>query len=378
MSQVELAGQLLSLERYPPTTDNNLQAWEAADEYLLQELTSFDVEALEQAGPLLILNDTFGALACALHARAPICVSDSFLSQEATRRNLARNDLSPTSVTLLGSLEPLPSAPALVIIKIPKTLALLEQQLLALKAVVTPDTRILAGAKARDIHNSTLALFEQILGPTRTSLAWKKARLIHTQVTERPQQANPYPTIWELPDSGERIHNHANVFSRASLDIGARLFLQHLPQGLTGTIADLGCGNGVIGLRALANNPEAKMLFLDESLMAIASSRLNVEVNRPADLSRCQFLLGNSLEQVTSESLQAVLCNPPFHQLQTITDQLAWQMFCDAERCLTSGGELWIVGNRHLGYHIKLQRLFNRVDCIASNQKFVILRAIKS
>ena len=112
--------------------------------------------------------------------------------------------------------------------------------------------------------------------------------------------------------------------------------------------------------------------------MAIASSRLNVEVNRPADLSRCQFLLGNSLEQVTSESLQAVLCNPPFHQLQTITDQLAWQMFCDAERCLTSGGELRIVGNRHLGYHIKLQRLFNRVDCIASNQKFVILRAIKS
>ena len=37
MSQVELAGQLLSLERYPPSTDSNLQAWEAADEYLLQE-----------------------------------------------------------------------------------------------------------------------------------------------------------------------------------------------------------------------------------------------------------------------------------------------------------------------------------------------------
>lgn len=378
MSQVELAGQLLSLERYPPTTDSNLQAWEAADEYLLQELTTCDVDAPAPAGPWLILNDTFGALACALHARAPICVSDSFLSQEATRRNLERNGLPMTSVTLLGSLDPLPVAPALVLLKIPKTLALLEQQLLALLQVVTPTTRILAGAKARDIHNSTLALFEQILGPTRTSLAWKKARLVHTQVAERPQPVNPYPTVWELPDSGERIHNHANVFSRASLDIGARLFLQHLPHALSGTIVDLGCGNGVIGLCALANNPEARLLFVDESHMAIASSRLNVETNRPADLDRCQFLLGNSLEQVASDSLQAVLCNPPFHQLQTITDQLAWQMFCDAERCLSSGGELWIVGNRHLGYHIKLQRLFNRVDCIASNQKFVILRAIKS
>ena len=119
MSQVELAGQLLSLERYPPTTDSNLQAWEAADEYLLQELTSFDVEALDQAGPLLILNDTFGAQACALHARAPICVSDSFLSQEATRRNLERNGLPTATVTLLGSLDPLPAAPALVLLKVP-------------------------------------------------------------------------------------------------------------------------------------------------------------------------------------------------------------------------------------------------------------------
>ena len=378
MSQVELAGQRLSLERYPPTTDSNLQAWEAADEYLLQELATFDFEDQAHSGPLLILNDTFGALACALHAHAPICVSDSYLSQEATRRNLERNGLPMEPLTLLGSLDPLPAAPALVILKVPKTLALLEQQLLALRQVVTPATRILAGAKTRDIHNSTLALFEQTLGPTRTSLAWKKARLIHTQMAERPPLTNPYPTVWELPDSGERIHNHANVFSRASLDIGARLFLQHLPHGLSGTIADLGCGNGVLGLRALADNPEAQLLFIDESHMAIASSRLNVETNRPADLGRCQFLLGNSLEQIANGSLQAVLCNPPFHQLQTITDQLAWQMFCDAERCLTSGGELRIVGNRHLGYHIKLQRLFNRVDCIASNQKFVILRAIKS
>ncbi len=48
----------------------------------------------------------------------------------------------------------------MVLIKVPKTLALLEQQLRALRKVVTPDTRIIAGAKARDIHTSTLELFE--------------------------------------------------------------------------------------------------------------------------------------------------------------------------------------------------------------------------
>jgi len=376
MNQVELAGRCLTLERYPVSQDANLQAWDATDEYLVQELAPWLSDA--STATVLIFNDGFGALSCALHACNPVSISDSFLSQEATRRNLLANGLAVESITLLGSLAPLPAVPALVVLKIPKTLALLEQQLLALRQVVTPQTRILAGGKTREIHNSTLALFEQILGPTKTSLAWKKARLIHTQVAERPALANPYPTIWELDDSGYHIHNHANVFSRGSLDIGARFFMAHLPSELSGTIADLGCGNGVIGLSALINNPNARLLFIDESHMAIASSRLNVETNRPADLARCQFMLGNSLEQVATDSLQAVLCNPPFHQQQTITDLLAWQMFCDAERCLVSGGELWIVGNRHLGYHIKLQRLFGKVDCIASNQKFVILRATKS
>ena len=41
------------------------------------------------------------------------------------------------------------------------------------------------------------------------------------------------------------------------------------------------------------------------------------------------------------------------------------------------GGELWIVGNRHLGYHGKLKRLFRGVEQVAATPKFVILKAIK-
>ncbi len=376
MSHIELSGKMLDLQRYPTTEDASLQAWEAADEYLLQKLAELEADAPTHAGPVVILNDSFGALACALHERHPHLVSDSYLAEEAVRRNLIRNGLAP--LPQQDALAPLPDNPALVLIKVPKTLALLEQQLLLLREVVTDQTLILAGAKSRDIHSSTLQLFERILGPTRTTLAWKKARLIQCERTQTGEIENPYPTCWRLEESGELICNHANVFSRGSLDIGARFFMQHLPANLSGTIADLGCGNGVIGLTALAKNPDARLLFVDESHMAIASSRENVSHNRPQDLSRCDFMLGNSLTQQPADSLQAVLCNPPFHLQQTITDDLAWLMFRDAERCLVAGGELWVVGNRHLGYHTKLPRLFSRVETIASNQKFVILRAIKS
>ncbi|MGQ6288339.1 23S rRNA (guanine(1835)-N(2))-methyltransferase RlmG [Serratia sp. IR-2025] len=375
MSQLDLGTQQLELERYPQQEESTqLQAWEAADEYLLQQLENVDIGGR----PVLIFNDNFGTLACALHAHRPYSVSDSYMSQLATRHNLKLNGLDPEQVTLLDSLAELPAAPAVVLIRVPKALALLEQQLRALRYVVTEDTLIVAGAKARDVHTSTMQLFEKVLGPTRTSLAWKKARLIFCQAADIVPPAAAETTDWTLDGTDWLIHNHANVFSRGSLDIGARLFMEHLPRGLNGHIVDLGCGNGVIGLTALAQNPEAQVTFVDESYMAVASSELNVEHNLPQELDRCQFEVNNALAGIERESVQAVLCNPPFHQQHAITDHTAWQMFCDAKRCLQVGGELRIVGNRHLDYHQKLKRLFGNCTLVASNKKFVILRAVKS
>lgn len=371
MSQVDLFNQTLMLQRFPPMPEETpLQAWDAADDYLLQQVGECD-------GPLLIFNDSFGALACALAQKSPCSVSDSFIAQQATRHNLRLNEIDEAQVTLLDSLSPLPNAPALVLIKIPKQLALLEQQLRALRRVVTPQTRIIAGAKARDIHNSTLALFEKILGPTTTTLAWKKARLIHCAFSEPALAAAPETQSWKLDGTPWLIHNHANVFSRASLDIGARFFLQHLPENVEGEMVDLGCGNGVIGLKLLEQNPLARVRFVDESYMAVASSRLNVETNLPDDLARCDFMVNNALTGVEPESFHAVLCNPPFHQQHAITDHIAWQMFQDARRCLKWGGELRIVGNRHLDYFRKLKKIFGNCTTVATNNKFVVLRAVK-
>jgi 23S rRNA (guanine1835-N2)-methyltransferase len=121
-----------------------------------------------------------------------LSVWDSHISERATLANLAENGLDPHAITLQDALAPLPDAPALVVIKVSKYQALLEQQLLALCGVVTPATRIIAAGKAKDIHTSTLKLFEKYLGETRTSLAWKKARLIHcTPAAERRGTTTP-------------------------------------------------------------------------------------------------------------------------------------------------------------------------------------------
>ncbi|EEG6752102.1 23S rRNA (guanine(1835)-N(2))-methyltransferase RlmG [Salmonella enterica] len=373
MSHVDDGFRSLTLKRFPQTDDvNPLLAWEAADEYLLQQLDETEIR-----GPVLILNDTFGALSCALAEHSPYSIGDSYLSELGTRENLRHNGIAESSVTFLDSTADYPQAPGVVLIKVPKTLALLEQQLRALRKVVTAQTRIIAGAKARDIHTSTLELFEKVLGPTTTTLAWKKARLInctfsHPQLPDAPQTLS-----WKLEDTGWTIHNHANVFSRTGLDIGARFFMQHLPENLDGEIVDLGCGNGVIGLSLLAKNPQAKVVFVDESPMAVDSSRLNVETNLPEAFERCEFMINNTLSGVEPFRFNAVFCNPPFHQKHALTDNIAWEMFHHARRCLKINGELYIVANRHLDYFHKLKKIFGNCATIATNNKFVILKAVK-
>ncbi|EEI4428137.1 23S rRNA (guanine(1835)-N(2))-methyltransferase RlmG [Salmonella enterica] len=373
MSHVDDGFRSLTLKRFPQTDDvNPLLAWEAADEYLLQQLDETEIR-----GPVLILNDTFGALSCALAEHSPYSIGDSYLSELGTRENLRHNGIAESSVTFLDSTADYPQAPGVVLIKVPKTLALLEQQLRALRKVVTAQTRIIAGAKARDIHTSTLELFEKVLGPTTTTLAWKKARLInctfsHPQLADAPQTLS-----WKLEDTGWTIHNHANVFSRTGLDIGARFFMQHLPENLDGEIVDLGCGNGVIGLSLLAKNPQAKVVFVDESPMAVDSSRLNVEMNLPEAFERCEFMINNALSGVEPFRFNAVFCNPPFHQKHALTDNIAWEMFHHARRCLKINGELYIVANRHLDYFHKLKKIFGNCATIATNNKFVILKAVK-
>jgi len=82
------------------------------------------------------------------------------------------------------------------------------------------------------------------------------------------------------------------------------------------------------------------------------------------------------LIEAEPESADLILCNPPFHQQNTIGDQIAVSLFKQSRRVLRKGGELWVIGNRHLNYHSYLDRLFGAHSIIASNSKFIIVKAV--
>ncbi|MFU8789047.1 MAG: methyltransferase [Methylobacter sp.] len=361
------------LDRLPKRPRELLRAWDAADEYLLDTFA----EQLQpsSATRILILNDSFGALAVALNALQPYALSDSYLSQQATRLNLAANRLPEHSVTLLDSLEPLEGVFDWVLIKVPKTLALLEDQLIRLRPHLTPASRIVVAGMIKNLPTSAWKLLEGLIGPTTTSLAKKKARLIFATFDGGLMTPpSPYPVSYRLENTEYVISNHANVFSRDSLDIGTRFFLQHLPSRQDACdIIDLGCGNGLVGLIAAERCPAAKVHFTDESFMAVASARDNFQ-RAFGGQREATFRVGDGLMAVEAASADLILCNPPFHQQHAVGDQIAVSLFKQSKRVLRQGGELWVISNRHLAYHNDLNRLFGAHSVVAANAKFVILK----
>ena len=368
------------LQRYPRRAKETLQAWDAADKLLLRQLQ----DRHQADGELLIVNDAWGALSTGAAHLRPSMLSDSYLAHRAVRENLRRNQLAAAAINPLTSFDPLPARIDVLVIKVPKSLALLEDQLHRIAPHVHEKTAVLAGAMTKHIHLSTLNLFKKIIGPTHTSLAEKKARLIFCEPDLKLQRpANPWPQTYLLSPGREVVTSHAGVFGGERLDVGTRLLLEHLPRrNGPQRIVDLGCGNGVFGVRAAMDNPRAEITFVDESYRAVASAeatfRANLGPDRPA-----HFLVANGLFDLANGEpatvgYDLVLNNPPFHENHAISDATAWQMFVESRDALRPGGELWVVGNRHLDYPAKLERLFGNCDTVASNAKMAVLRASKT
>ena len=373
---LQVAQGEFNLQRLPHRKKELLRAWDAADEYLLNTLAKQDL--LFQQANILIFNDSFGALAVALQAFNPYVMSDSYLSQTATRLNLNANKIPENIICFLNSSELPKEKLDIILIKVPKTLAFLENFLLRIQPFINSQTQIIVAGMVKTMPASIWMLLESLIGKTRTSLAKKKAKLIFASPQFKNNlPENPYPVYYQLENTRYQICNHANVFSRERLDIGTRFLLAHLPVNSTAkNIVDLGCGNGVVGLILAEKHPQACIHFVDESFMALASAEENFS-DAFGDKQHAKFYAGDGLTDFKDDSMDLIVCNPPFHQQNTIGDTIALSMFKHAKRVLKKQGELWVIGNCHLAYHKRLQELFMNNERMAENAKFVILKAVK-
>lgn len=382
----QTAGLNLQLKRYPHDAKAQLKAWDAADSYLLEQY----FQAADTSTKTIIINDSFGCLSLAVCAQGMTQVvatyNDSWQANEALRLNALNNELEPpTQLTSLQALFEQAQGADCVIGRVPRAKSHLKAILLGLQKVVKPGCLLLLAGMDKHLSRGQFDLLAQHFGEAEFLPGVKKARIWRARANASLKAELHVPAPYQLEQFDLSLSCGPNVFSQGKLDVGTRFMLEHferLPSAKN--LADLACGNGVLGLAymrlaSIRQQPLESVSFFDESYQAIAATVANAQGNFDAEQvgNQIQGFVCDGLKGTNRKDFDLILCNPPFHQQSTVSKAIAVSLFKDALSSLSQYGEFWLVANRHLGYHVVLKKLFGNCETVAGNSKFVLLKSRK-
>jgi len=391
--------------------DPSHQAWNAADQLLARWFLEGIEEknAFTQAEPgknnFLVMNDRYGALrtffsVLGTRVEGP---EDSFCAQKAARENLIQQGFQPQNSDFQSFSDFFQNGPArqidLACLQIPENLVLFRAQLIMLSQKLPPKTPLVFSALSKYLHKKHLEIIQELVDSVCISRAYGKARLIFGEIrTPVETQDFPFMPVYQkleqyIPegfkadfasffDSPIFLAQVAGLFSARKADAASLLLLKTFFEKTAFQTADfqkplldLGCGNGLLSLLLATRFPNSSYILSDDSLLALDSAAAGFQKSALPNSVCCNW--NDCAQDLPDESVSQILCNPPFHNGRGQTLALARRMFEQSARLLEPGGRLWLVANRHLGYHVYLKSLFRKVKLQRDEAGFVVLEAQK-
>ena len=360
------------------------QAWNQADAYAIETFAKLECVTHAKNNntqlKLGLINDTYGALYGILNAASQpfLECTISFTDGASTAYHYQHNGLDTSNIKTIDTLSE--ACLDIAIVKIPKQLDYLDLILAMLSQLRNDQNQtpivILTGMQ-KYLSKNFYQLMEKYFGEIQVLPGVKKAKcIIATAPLKQPQYllGNFIHTII-AEDFGLTLHNLPNVFSRQQLDIGTRFFLNNFPS-LDGveSLLDIACGNGALSLYALQQSSQLTVECTDNSKLALLSLQKNINETQSKQVN-LQHL--NCLFNITTapNSIDLILCNPPFHQGHNISDHIAHTMIKQAAQLLKQKGKFYLIGNSHLPYQAILKKYFKQVSRFANNDKFSIYEA---
>lgn len=164
----------------------------------------------------------------------------------------------------------------------------------------------------------------------------------------------------------------AGVFSKQHIDPGSELLCRSLPEDLSGSVLDMGCGWGAMTVMTLCRCKNVQVTMADVNERALSLAVRNVEKNHMV----ARAILSDGFERI--EGLyDAVITNPPIRAGKAVI----YKMFEDAKAHLVPGGALYLVIRKQQGAPSALKflkELYARAEVIERDGGYWIIRCEKS
>lgn len=366
-----------------------LVAVDAADRLLLDELaTALKNNPNLVSSTLTIIGDTHGALT--LGSMCELGFTHVVVHQDARSGELALLNNAQelkTHVPVNAKFTQLPldaelvTGSRIVLLRLPRGLEQLDQWAALIASYAAEDVLVLAGGRLKHMTTSMNDVLARYFDHVEASLAQQKSRVLRARGPKK-DAAVASLALWPKSEHHEDIDMTVcalgGVFAGTSIDIGTYDLLAVLDrvsgqQGMR--IIDFGCGTGVLAAQISRLRPSATVIASDQSAAAVESARATIQANGLSD--RVTVVRDDGLSLQTDSSADLILFNPPFHSGAAVHAGTSLRLFKDAGRVLKSGGELWVVANRHLSYKPALRNLVGETREVRRTPKFTVTRSIK-
>lgn len=168
------------------------------------------------------------------------------------------------------------------------------------------------------------------------------------------------------------------VFSKRTVDFGSRTLLDALEatgmfENLQGTVLDVGCGYGPIGLALAKRYSQLTVEMVDVNHLALDLAKENATLN---EINNVDIFASDVYTQVDKKDYQAIVSNPPIRAGKKIVHQILEGAFDH----LQAGGTLTVVIQKKQGAPSakkKMEEVFGNCQMIARNKGYQILQSQK-
>ncbi len=163
----------------------------------------------------------------------------------------------------------------------------------------------------------------------------------------------------------------AGLFSWRNTDPASALLEQHLPQNLSGNVADFGAGWGYLSRAILTQKDVQKLDSIELDIRGINCIKNNI------DDTKLNPIWADVLNYQTTELYDFIVMNPPFHVDGSEDRSLGQRFIEQAAKNLRKNGTLYMVANRHLPYEFVLKKLYKSYDVLIDKNGYKVIKAIK-
>ena len=161
----------------------------------------------------------------------------------------------------------------------------------------------------------------------------------------------------------------AGVFSRDGVDKGTELMLNALPP-ISGSVLDLGCGWGAVGISLAKAYPLAKVTMVDINSRAAELSMKNALRNGVS----VHVHTSDGFEAVVDQQFSYIITNPPIRAGK----QVIYGLFAQSASHLLPGGSLFLVIRKQQGAPSAiafLETVFHCVRVVEKGGGFWVIQA---